>query len=313
MADTPVHFDFKAGDHDTRPEGSIWINVAYRVHVSGNDDYIAVTDAIEYPLVDGAVEIDLRPTNSLWAYKITEDLPGGITRYVAVPTASSVQYGDLVDVNPNTLIPTTTTQSMWDYTTGIVQGLYDQTRIARDNTLAVLPQMVTSGTVTGDNLVLTTQGGSTIVAGNVRGPAATGSYASLYLVGTQTVPITTTTFVPLTNAGANDDATRYNTTTPANGLQVLKSGLYLVSWWMYCAAGGTASSRTAYVVNTNGGTTIAEAGVFNGAAQIRISASRVTRINANDTIRLMAYFGSVGDISGTLVKDTGLSVAYLGA
>lgn len=72
-------------------------------------DTIILEHAYAQVLVDGKTTLELDPTTAgTTGWKIYEEIlgGGGITRYVSVPAASDdpVQYADLPDIDPETLI-----------------------------------------------------------------------------------------------------------------------------------------------------------------------------------------------------------------
>lgn len=101
---------------ETPAEGKVRFAPYQRRHVEGvADDRIVLEASIEVTLVDGYATIDLEPTNpaTLPAWKVWEKTPHGIERVVLVPAVESVDYGDLVDVNPATLAPTAEPDAEW--------------------------------------------------------------------------------------------------------------------------------------------------------------------------------------------------------
>ena len=76
-------------------------------------------------------------------------LPNGVKRYVLVPPASTAFYSDLVPVDPSTLTPIAEPEAAW---------------------WAAADANVVDGDVVGNDLILTRYNGSTVNAGNVRGP-----------------------------------------------------------------------------------------------------------------------------------------------
>ena len=101
---------------ETPAKGKVRFAPYQRRHVEGfDDDRIVLEASIEVTLVDGYATIDLEPTNpaTLPAWKVWEKTPHGIERVVLVPAVESVDYGDLVDVDPTTLAPTAEPDAAW--------------------------------------------------------------------------------------------------------------------------------------------------------------------------------------------------------
>jgi hypothetical protein len=104
------------------------------------------------PLTGDSITIEAAPSNSDFCWGVIErtiDVQGKTQtyrRFVSVPDSSSqVNYIDLTNVDPTTFEPATYPPSP-------------------------LNPMVVSGSIVGDNLILSTYGGGTVDAGNVRGP-----------------------------------------------------------------------------------------------------------------------------------------------
>lgn len=68
-------------------------------------DFIHLPNSAHVELVGGMAAVELAPTGVGEAWVVSEHVPGGSTRYVAVPDVASVDYGDLVDLDPSTLAP----------------------------------------------------------------------------------------------------------------------------------------------------------------------------------------------------------------
>jgi hypothetical protein len=111
---TLVHFDLRRGNFSTPTVGSVWLAPIKRVHVNETPDYIALPDPVEYPLVDGQVTVELRPNTGDWAWVCFEGVEAGITRTFLVPSSvSTLDYGDLQDVDPASLTPTANPEAAW--------------------------------------------------------------------------------------------------------------------------------------------------------------------------------------------------------
>lgn len=65
-------------------------------------------------LVAGSVTVALDPTGADWCYEVREQVHKGTVRYVAVPAALTViEYGDLTDIDPATLLPSAAPTAAW--------------------------------------------------------------------------------------------------------------------------------------------------------------------------------------------------------
>ena len=65
-------------------------------------------------LVGGEALLHLAPTGAGWCWQIIERTPHGKTRYVLVPdSVATLDYADLVDVDPATLDPTAEPEAAW--------------------------------------------------------------------------------------------------------------------------------------------------------------------------------------------------------
>lgn len=93
----------------------------------------------------GTATVDLDPG----VYWFVESVNGGESAYRVVPDAGPVAYADLAAVDPATLEPSAVPEAAW---------------------VAMAESTVTTGAVVGDDLVLTRTDGTSVNAGNVRGP-----------------------------------------------------------------------------------------------------------------------------------------------
>ena len=65
-------------------------------------------------LVGGEALLHLAPTGAGWCWQIIERTPCGKTRYVLVPdSVATLDYADLVDVDPLTLDPAAEPDAAW--------------------------------------------------------------------------------------------------------------------------------------------------------------------------------------------------------
>lgn len=106
-------------------------------------DWVTLPERFAAKLVDGKAVLDLAPTaDGTWAWRITERTNAGARRLVAVPSSGPVEYGDLQDVDPDTLDPTTPVTPVWaefihDQIAEAIDGILDGAPAAMD-TLAEL-------------------------------------------------------------------------------------------------------------------------------------------------------------------------------
>lgn len=136
--------------------GSLRFTPTARRIITGAPDTVVLPASFTVELVNGAADVTLEPTTAAWVWKVDEHLTGATARtiYVQVPAAAEADYTDLTPIDPATLLPTAEPEPAW---------------------VAMANSTVTSGTVTGDDLILTRTDGTTVNAGNVRGAAGGGS------------------------------------------------------------------------------------------------------------------------------------------
>ena len=105
---TTVHVDLRHPDGDETDASSagylVW-TPSIRVHIDEADDYIRLPQPFTAKLVAGKVDVDVAPTEPAWYWKVKEKVPRGTTRYVLVPDQAEVEYGDLVDIDPDSYDP----------------------------------------------------------------------------------------------------------------------------------------------------------------------------------------------------------------
>ena len=113
----------------------------------------------------GEYWIEVEPAGPDWVWEVTERVAGADQiRYFSVPDEAMIEYTDLLEnyqVDPDTLDPAAEPEAAW-WT--FANGLADDAADA-----------VVSGTIVGDDLILTQNDGDTINAGNVRGPIGPGA------------------------------------------------------------------------------------------------------------------------------------------
>lgn len=84
-----------------------------RRHIDEDPDHIVLPVAFSVALVDGVATVDVDATGIDWCWRVIERVAGGAQRYVIVPDVATVDYGDLVDVDPETLSPTAEPEAAW--------------------------------------------------------------------------------------------------------------------------------------------------------------------------------------------------------
>ena len=85
-----------------------------RLHLEAPDRLLLPTSMPPVRLVGGETLLHLAPTGAGWCWQIIERTPRGKTRHVLVPDSSdTVDYADLVDVDPATLDPAAEPEAAW--------------------------------------------------------------------------------------------------------------------------------------------------------------------------------------------------------
>ena len=84
-----------------------------RLHLEA-PDRLLLPASFTVRLVGGEALLHLAPTGAGWCWQIIERMPRGKARYVLVPdSVATLDYGDLVDVDPTTLDPTAVPEAAW--------------------------------------------------------------------------------------------------------------------------------------------------------------------------------------------------------
>ena len=84
-----------------------------RLHLEA-PDRLLLPASFTVRLVAGEAVLHLAATGVGWCWQIIERTPRGKTRYVPVPdSAATLDYADLVDVDPLTLAPTAGPEAAW--------------------------------------------------------------------------------------------------------------------------------------------------------------------------------------------------------
>ena len=85
-----------------------------RLHLEAPDRLLLPTSMPPVRLVGGEALLHLAPTGAGWCWQIIERTPRGKTRYVLVPdSVATLDYADLVDLDPTTLDPTAEPDAAW--------------------------------------------------------------------------------------------------------------------------------------------------------------------------------------------------------
>ena len=85
-----------------------------RLHLEAPDRLLLPASMPPVRLVGGEALLHLAPTGAGWCWQIIERTPRGKTRYVLVPdSVATLDYADLVDVDPLTLDPTAKPEAAW--------------------------------------------------------------------------------------------------------------------------------------------------------------------------------------------------------
>ena len=85
-----------------------------RLHLEAPDRLLLPTSMPPVRLVGGEATLHLAPTGAGWCWQIIERTPHGKTRYVLVPdSVATLDYADLVDVDPTTLAATAEPEAAW--------------------------------------------------------------------------------------------------------------------------------------------------------------------------------------------------------
>ena len=131
-----VHLTVPQPEPDTQPrpaKGHLDVALLKRLH-NAPDPVIILPTSVDPILLDpeGRATLYLYPTPPDSAYRITEHVPGGITRTVQIlatpPTdpPTPINYADLPDIDPTTLLPSTPSIPAWqnaiDTITALLQG-----------------------------------------------------------------------------------------------------------------------------------------------------------------------------------------------
>lgn len=77
-----------------------------RRHVDGTVDYVVLPASFSVWLTTPPPVAEVEPTTTEWCWRVEEYTQAGTVRYVLVPdSVDIVDYGDLTEIDPNTLLP----------------------------------------------------------------------------------------------------------------------------------------------------------------------------------------------------------------
>jgi hypothetical protein len=113
-----VRVDVPADGGDVPAAGSLaWKPTAPRVRpgVGAEADSLVLPSAFVTELVEGAADVEVDPTTDSWVWSVVESFAGVPVRrrYFAVPDVASVDYTDLVAIDPLSLLPAPSADPAW--------------------------------------------------------------------------------------------------------------------------------------------------------------------------------------------------------
>lgn len=120
---TVVNFDF-ADPAGVPVKGYVSLVPTRRVTVG---DEVRLPTALRVRLEAGEASVELMPSTTQWVWRVAELVPGGITRYVAVPDSElAVEYADLESVDPSSLDVSSASVPAWEIATRTAQDMFDK-------------------------------------------------------------------------------------------------------------------------------------------------------------------------------------------
>ena len=120
---TVVNFDF-ADPAGVPVKGYVSLVPTRRVTVG---DEVRLPTALRVRLEAGEASVELMPSTTQWVWRVAELVPGGITRYVAVPDSElAVEYADLESVDPSSLDVSSASVPAWEIATRTAQETLDK-------------------------------------------------------------------------------------------------------------------------------------------------------------------------------------------
>ncbi len=95
--------------------GALRFTPTARRVITGTPDVVVLPTGFPVQLVDGAADVNLAPTAAAWVWQVDEYLTGVPARtiYVQIPDVASIDYGELVPIDPATLTPAPTPDPSW--------------------------------------------------------------------------------------------------------------------------------------------------------------------------------------------------------
>ena len=94
-----------------------------RLHLEAPDRLLLPASMPPVRLVGGETLLHLAPTGAGWCWQVIERTPHGKTRYVLVPdSVATLDYADLVDVDPATLAATAAAVPAWEAAVALVDA-----------------------------------------------------------------------------------------------------------------------------------------------------------------------------------------------
>lgn len=120
---TVVNFDF-ADPAGVPVKGYVSLVPTRRVTVG---DEVRLPTALRVRLEAGEASVELMPSTTQWVWRVAELVPGGITRYIAVPDSEmAVEYADLESVDPSSLDVSSASVPAWEIATRTAQDMLDK-------------------------------------------------------------------------------------------------------------------------------------------------------------------------------------------
>lgn len=76
---------------------------------------IVLPAPFDVPLIAGAADVSVEPSTGAWVWTVVESFIGAPSRrrYLAVPDVATVDYADLVEIDPSTLSPVPSPDPAW--------------------------------------------------------------------------------------------------------------------------------------------------------------------------------------------------------
>lgn len=111
-----VRLQVPKSDGTTTPAaGSLRFTPTARRVITGTPDIVVLPTGFPVQLVDGVADVTLAPTAAAWVWRIDESITGlaGRSIYVQIPDVASIDYGELVPIDPTTLEPAATPAPAW--------------------------------------------------------------------------------------------------------------------------------------------------------------------------------------------------------